>query len=367
MFHDYERFSRITVLAIIGVLCLTGMAGSVSAQEHRTGSTITIGPDETHEGDLETTAGEVVVAGTVDGDLTATGGSVTITGSVTGDLTATGGDVFIDGDIEGALTATGGDVYVRENATIGGTVDVTAGTISIAGSINGETQLDGDSITVGPTAVIDGDLAYRADNINLADEAEITGTVAERDDFESSPFSDISMPDIPDWAVTPLLGIYFFLANFVLGAVLLLGAPRFSERVTEQGVTRPVTSSGIGLATLIGTPIVIGALLLTLVGIPLAFFAGYSFFFILWVGLVYGAFVVGTWGLSLFDHVHRWGALTFGLALASLVGILPYVGILLIAFVLVGIGALVRALYDWRFCGDGDDNRPQRSVPASAR
>ena len=361
----HSQFGRIAVLTLVGLLCISIIGGVAGAQEQRTGSTVTIGPDEVHNGDLEATGGDVYIEGTVDGDLTITGGSVTVSGDVSGDLTVTAGSAIVSGNVDGNLRIVGGDVHIREGATIGGATETTGGTITVDGTLAGDTRLDGESITIGRTATIDGDLDYTAETVDISDEAEITGELRERDDA-STAFPDVSLPDIPETAVTPLVGLYLFLANFLLGAVLLVAAPRFSDFVSEQGVDRPVVSGGVGRATLIGMPFVFALLFISIIGIPLAFFAGYGFVFVLWVGLVYGAFVIGTWGLSLVDISHKWGALALGLATVSLVNALPYVGVLLVLIALFGMGAFVRALYGWRTGTDGDDTGSDGAPPFPA-
>ena len=362
----HSQFGRTAILVIVGLLCVSIIGGVASAQEQRTGSTVTIGPDEVHQGDLEATGGEVYIEGTVDGDLTTTGGSVTVTGNVTGDLTVTAGSAIIAGNIDGNLRSVGGDVHIREGATVGGTTEAIGGTITVDGTLADDTQLSGDSITVGPTATIDGNLAYSAETVEISNDAEISGELSERNDLDGAAFSDVSLPDIPDIAVTPLIGLYLFLANFLLGAVLLVAAPRFSDHVSEQGTDRPVLSGGVGVATLLGMPFLLGALFISIVGIPLAFFASYSFIFVVWVGLVYGAFVVGRWGLSLFDIDRQWGALVFGLAIVSLLNALPYVGFLLIIIALLGLGSFVWVLYKWRTDDDQADTQSDGDPPFPA-
>ena len=368
MSYSAQRSGRLAVLVIVGLLCLSSSIGVVHAQDQRTGGSITIGPDETHDGDLEVTAGTVLVAGSVDGDLTATGGSVTVTGDVAGDVTATGGSVILEGTVDGGLTATGGDVHVRDDATVDGVVEATGGTVAVNGTIDDATRLDGESVTVGPTAMIDGDLTYSGDETAVSNEAEIAGEITETDrDAGPAPFSDVSLPDIPDGAVTPLLNVYLFFANFLLGAIVLVVVPRFSDRVADRGIDRPIVSGGVGVATVIGIPFIIGALALSIVGIPLAFLATYSSVFLLWVGLVYGAFVIGTWGLSVFEYSHRWGGLALGLAIVSLSNALPYVSVLLILIALLGVGALIRALYEWRVTTDDKQGSPPMpAVPDGA-
>ena len=363
MFGHGDGIGRLAVLAIVALACLSASPGIAGAQETRTDGSVTVGPDETYEGDLEATAGDVRIEGTVDGDLTATGGTVTVTGEVTGESTATAGSVIVAGDIGGDLTATGGEIHLREGSTVDGNVEATGGTITVEGNVDGDVRLDGDTVTVGPTASIDGDLTYSADRADIADGAEITGTVTERDDSGAAPFSDVSIPEIPDAATALLAGLYLFAANFLLGAVLISVAPRFSDRVSRQGIDHPAKSGGVGLATLVGTPVLVVALFVSIVGIPLAFFASYAFVFLLWAGLVYGAFAIGTWVLSRLDRGGRWAALSSGLAIVSVVSALPYVGVSLVAVAVLGLGAFVRTLYERR--SDRGTDEPENQASGS--
>lgn len=362
---DTDRARRTIVLTVVGLLCLSAGVGLASAQDQRAGGTVTIGPDETHEGDLEASAGTVVVEGTVDGDLIANGGSVTVTGNVTGDLTVNAGTVIIGGHVDGELTATGGDVRIRDGATVQGPVEIHGGAVTIDGTIEGDTRIEGETLTVGPTATIDGDLDHQTDEIEISEDATITGTITEREDLGAGPLSDVSLPEIPDTVFSLLAGIYLFLANLALGALALLLAPRFSDQVSTRGIDRPAVCGGVGLVTLIVTPAVIVMLLLSVVGIPLAFFATYGFIFLAWLGLVYGAFSLGTWGLTLVDRDSRWGALALGLAIVSLVNALPYVGFLLVAVVLLGLGALALGIYERWTDGNGD-GEGSTDAPGSA-
>jgi cytoskeletal protein CcmA (bactofilin family) len=360
-----DRRRRLAALAFVALLCLPVAAGAASAQEQRTGGSVTIGPDETHEGDLEVTAGDVLVEGTVDGDLTATGGSVTVTGEVTGDLTATAGSTIVEGAVGGNLRAVGGEVHLRESATVDGAVDATGGTITLDGAVGDGATLEGDDVAVGPTATVGGDLRYSADSVDIADGADVDGEIIERERSGGGPFTGVSLPELPESAVAPLIGIYLFFANVLLGAALLAAAPGFSDRVSDRGGDRPLLCGGVGLAVVFGAPFLLVALFLSVVGIPLAFFAGYGLLFAAWVGLVYGAFVLGTWLLSVFDRAHRWGALVLGLAIVSLVYALPYVDVLLVAVGLLGIGSLALTLYHRRTGGDdGADRHEAAEAPA---
>jgi hypothetical protein len=158
-----------------------------------------------------------------------------------------------------------------------------------------------------------------------------------------------------------LAGLYLFAANFVLGGVFLVAAPAFADRVAEGGADRPLASGGVGVLTVIAAPFVLLALFLSVVGIPLAFFASYGIVFLLWAGMVYGAYLVGTVGVSRLGVGGRWGALALGTALVGAAAAVPYVGWLIVVVTLLGTGALVRALYGRRF-GDGGERGPDEEV-----
>jgi len=359
---------RAAVIAAVCLLCASLLVGVAGAQSARTGGTVTVPAGETHEGDLEATGGEVVIEGTVDGDLTATGGEVRIPGNVTGEATATGGTVSVGGEIGDGLTATGGEVRIGEAASVGGTLEAVGGTVSLNGTVEGDADLEGETVTVGETASIGGDLAYAADAVDIADGAEIGGDVTEREG-EAAPFDDISLPDLPGPASAVLAGLYLFAANFVLGAVFLVAAPAFSDRVAEGGADRPLASGGVGILTVIASPFVLLALFLSIVGIPLAFFASYGVVFLFWAGVVYGAYLVGTVGVSRLGVGGRWAALALGTALVGAAAAVPYAGWIIVVVTLLGTGALVRALYGRRFGdegGRGPDEGIEGAVPYPA-
>jgi cytoskeletal protein CcmA (bactofilin family) len=333
---DGGRTRRLAFVAIAGLVCLALVAPVASAQSQRTGGTVVLEADETHEGDLDVTAGEVRIHGTVEGDLEATGGSVAVNGTVEGDLDAAGGTVVIGSP-----------------ARIDGSATVAGGTITVAGAIGDDARLDGGSVEVAPAATIEGDLTYSAEEAAI-DETSVTGSVTERDGPGAGPLSSAALSDVPEWAATPLVNAYLFCANFVLGAILVTAAPNVSTAIAKRGADRPLSSGGVGLAAVFGAPFVLGALFLSIVGIPLGFLAVYGLVFAVWAGLVYGGLALGRFGLSLVGREGTWGALAVGLAAISLANAVPYLRVVVGLVALGGLGALAWVLYDRR-TGGGDE------------
>ena len=320
---------RRTVPAVLAVLVvLATLPGTAAAAATQTGGTVTVGPDETIEGDLEAFAGSVVVEGTVTGDLEAAAGNVEITGTV-------------EGDVEAA----GGSVTVGEGARIGGSLSAGAGTVLVDGRVDGNAEIGAEEIRLGPNADIRGDLTYDG-QLERADSATVDGTVAPSDDVEVSPGGPtVSLP-------SGTFTAYGVLANLVAGAVLLVAFPRFSTTVADGVDADPLRTGAFGLLALIAIPIVCTLLLLTVIGIPLSIAGFVAYAFLVWAGALYGRFAIGRWLLEQADRDSRWLALLVGVLAVALLKLVPILGDLVeAAVVLVGLGALVLALHD-RYQGD---------------
>jgi cytoskeletal protein CcmA (bactofilin family) len=344
---------RVGALLLATVLVLSVFPGAALAQQstsERVGGTVVVGPGETVDGDLEAVGGTVIVEGTVDGDLEATGGSVVISGRVTGDVEVVGGSITIEGVVDGSVEAAGGSVVVREGARVG-SLDAAAGDVRVAGTVDGNARLAGERVELTPSASIGGNVEHDAEEFVRAPGASVGGSVTRNDDISVSATPWTGPVDFPFPAgggvslPTGLFAAWGLVVNLVLGAVLLLVAPGFSRSVTELGTRRPARSGAFGLLTLVGVPILLVLLLVTVVGIPLSLLGAVVFAVLLWVTFVYGALVAGTWLASLADNENRWGALLVGLLAAAILGFVPVLGGLVqFALLVVGTGAFVLAL-----------------------
>ncbi|MCL7416222.1 MAG: polymer-forming cytoskeletal protein [Halalkalicoccus sp.] len=329
----------LSVLAAVLVV-LSLFSGVAAAQETRSGETVVIEEDETVEGDLTAVASTVVVQGTVDGDLTAFGGDVLIEGEVTGDAEAFAGTVRVTGDVGGEVNAAAGTVVVSEGASVGA-LSAAGGNVAIEGTVAGDVEAAAGSVSLGSEAVVGGDLTYGGE-LNRHPDAEVAGSVSEESTTGPVPAPIGELPTPPTW----LGPIYWLLVNLVLGAVLLAAFPRFSDGVATTARTAALKSVGVGVLVLVGVPIALGLVAVTLVGIPLSVAGALLFALLLWIGSVYGRFALGAWLLALADAENRWIALVLGLVVVAVVGLLPYLGEFVdLLVLLVGLGALSLALY----------------------
>ena len=316
------------------VVVLAAVPAPVAADVTRTGDTIVVDEDETIDDNLTAFGGTVIVRGTVDGDLTAFAGDIFVDGEVDGDVTAFAGNVRIAGNVSGSVDAVGGNVAIGEEARVGGQLEAAAGNVVIEGEVERDVRVGAGTITVGPSAVVGGDFVYDGD-LNRADGAQIAGEVRQ----ESDVGLDLGFtgPLVPNWVGW----VYGFLVNFVLGAVVLLAFPRFSNGIADRATADPLRSAGVGLLLFVGIPVLLVVLFISLVGIPLGLLGMLTYAILLWVGYVYGAFAVGMRVVGAADTGGRWLALFVGLLLAAIVGFVPILGGLVQFLVLLlGLGAL---------------------------
>lgn len=314
--------ARTVSLALVVLLAVTFVPG-VAAAEDRVGGSVVVGPDET-----------------IDDDLDVAGGSVVIQGTVTGDVSVAAGSVRIDGTIEGDLEVSGGSVELGEEGTVGGNLEAGAGSVLVAGTVGGNAELAAETITLAETAAIEGNLTYAGDLVQ-EDGARVGGTITE--DEVSPGVVNTDGMNVPAWAST----VYFLLANAILGVLLLLVMPVFSQSVASRVTDSPLRSGGTGLLALVAVPIALTLLLLTIVGIPLSILGFFLYLTLLWVGAIYGRLAVGMWLLSQFGRAEPWTGLIVGLVVVAALSFVPVVGGLVeLAVVLLGLGALSLSLYD---------------------
>lgn len=351
----FPRRSRLAILGVLLVLFGATVPG-IAAAESRMGGTVLVDTDETVDG-LEAIGGDVTVLGTVDGDLSGVAGSVTVVGNVTGSVDVAAGSIRVEGRVGGDLEAGAGSVTIARDGVVAGDVEVGAGSVTVAGTIEGSARIGADVITVRSSAHVLGDFEYDGD-LRRGDGARIDGTVTRNPDlglggfFSSGPFPKVG---------EVVSSIYFFLVNLAMGALLLLAFPRFSDRLATSSVERPGRTSLVGIAALVGIPIGLVLIGLTIVGIPFSLLGIGVYALLLWIGAVYGRLIVGVWLLSLVGEGGRWLGFIVGMLAMVIVQRLPYVGGILELFVLVlGLGALVLGLRRWF------RRRRDRDVPSQA-
>ena len=334
--------------AVVAAVIIIGLLPGVAAAQAGIGGTIVVEEGETVSS-VEAVGGTIIVHGTVTGDVSGAAGSVIIAGTVEGDVNVATGSLEITGQVDGNVASGTASFYLSEEGSIAGNLDIGTADARIEGTIGGDARIGAETIFLGETATIAGSLTYDGDlqgNLDAV-EGEIT---------RDRTLTTTIMPDLQP-LTTWVFAVYTFLANLVLGALLLVLFPRFSQGVADRVREDPIRTGGIGFGLLIGIPMLLLVLTLTIIGIPLMLVGAFLFVLVIWIALVYGRFAVGAWLLSLlvgnddtaFAGINRrWVALILGLLVIPVVAQLPYIGWLINGLVfLLGLGAVGWGLYEW--------------------
>lgn len=328
-----------TALLAVWCIVVASFSGTVAA-DPRFGGNIVVREGQT-VGDVEAVGGSVVVHGTVNGDLAGVAGSVVIYGTVTGDVEMAAGSVVVadSGTVEGAMT-------------------VGTGSLVVDGTVLGDVTAGAGEIALGPDARIAGDLRYDPDASLTGNRGAVEGRIVA--DSAIGGGVDVG-PTIPG----VVFDVWGLVVGLLVGALLLYGAPEFSDRVTGMAVGDPLRSGGIGLLAVIAAPVVALLLVITIVGIPLALLGAVLFGVVAWIGSLYGRLAIGAWLADSLDRESRLATLLLGFLSVFVVGLVPFLGGLVqVVVALLGLGALALVVNRRRQRDAGEDEPTPAGPPA---
>lgn len=232
-----------------------------------------------------------------------------------------------------------------------GDVVVLDGRIEVTGQVSGSVVSLNGPVEVGPNAQILGDVIAR-DRIRIAEGARIGGTVRAGTAFTFRGAIDLFGPFAAWLAIAA--------STLILGALLVLLAPRGADAVAAAASGSALASGGIGLAAFVGLPVLAVLGVLSLVGLPLGLGLLLALAFLYSVGYAWSVYAVGRalWR----EPRSRWLALLFGWLIVAALSAIPYVGGL-VWFVgaVLGLGAMTVAA--WRARGAGGRHRTGGKMP----
>ena len=370
-----RRFRRATTFAVVmaAALCAVALPPPAAAADTEHGNpNYTLAAGQVVKTDLIVAADRTVIDGDVDGDLIAWSRNITVNGHVKGDVLGWGQLVTVNGTVDGNLRtfcqmltifgtvrknamAWSGDVNLDQKGKIGGSVTLGAGDGELNGSIGGDVLAFIGGLEIdGP---IGGNVRVRAGHLSIGSEAVIAGTTK----YEGNNMAEVAAgaklanpieftrhkrgPDrtSPRYYRHQIL---LWGAGFIFGLVLLLVAPGFFYDVTNA-CKKVASASGMGVLCLIAFPVAAVLVCVTIVGIPVGITALFLYLIALYstqvfVGAWLGERILGT-GVGFGPTL---GRLALGLGIIRVIRVIPYLGALVGAIVIVwGLGALVLTLY----------------------
>ena len=262
-------------------------------------------------------------------------------------IVITGGAVVPVGQTAGDVIAFDGPVRIAGHAT--GDVIAVSGPVRITGRVDGDVAAVSDRAFLAPTARVGGDLLYGDERPVVAQGARVDGSIKDKNwaDTLSSP----------GWGLAGSLAWWLAVtvSTFVVGALLLLLAPRMLAAAERSARRHLWPAVGWGVLVAIAVPLVAVLALVTLVGIPLGVALLLALVPVMLVAYVTFAWILGRRMLK--PHVSPWLALLAGWGVLRVLALIPVVGFLVgLVATVIGLGALVVALWHAR--------RPEAPVSA---
>jgi len=366
--------SSLFVAAVILATVLPGRA----VEKRRGQPALTIEQNETIDDTLVATGETVAIDGTVNGDLMTSGRTVIIRGTVKGNVFAWGQNVEITGTVEGSvfsssqiltvrgqvshsiyswaqflrlepLSHVGAVVIGSQQVDLHGKVDKSvvafAGAANVRGEIGRDLLFRGSTVELASPTHIGGNfLAYVRDarNIHIASGVTIAGKNETHLRGASNRFGR------PGFY---FLQVVSLIAAFLVGSVAILLVPKFFQS-TSQAVGSVWRSLGLGFAILVGTPVAVLLVCVTLIGLPLGLLTLALYVIGLYLAKIFVGAFLGHMVLKVNIPSTRRSilALLIGLLILTLLFQIPVIGALLHLVVFCfGLGAFTWQIYgDWR-------------------
>lgn len=318
------------------------------------------------EDDLYVSGDNIKINGVVDGDLIVFGNNILVDGTVTGDLYLIGSTVSVSGNVYGnsilagssvktAGTYGGNLIFLAMMSDINGSMskDILgfAGTTTITGTITDDVRIASGQIH--STATVGGDFLVETDNYTI-DENDIAGQlILGLNQFipkQEEKKLDVSVNDFLGFNLG--LAVVSFIGMYIVGVILIMGAPVKTLKIEKKIITswsEFLKSFAIGIVILFTIPLPIFFLILTLVGVPLAFLITGILLFLSIFGTVWAESAIGQKILQLTKKKDngRLISLLLGRLISSIVKLIPFVnGIYTVSLIALTVGSVARTKYE---------------------
>lgn len=325
--------------------------------------------------DVSALGGTLSIVAPVAGDALLLGGTIAVDRPIGGDLRAAGGRVIVTAPVAGDLALAGGMVVASSTALdtriIGGTVSVSGSggkaviygaDVFLSGSFAGDvTVIASDSLALAEDTVINGTLSYDApQEVAIPATATVTGGVTYTG--ASSYLPTVEQAKTFAIAGASVFFVVRILAVLIASALLAGLFPAFTQRVADRALTRSpgrfALLALLGFAVVFAAPVLIFILLVSFVGMAVAFLLLAAYVLLLMLGYLYAGILAGAAlgrGLLKRERV-TWKLALVGMLTLYLVGTVPVIGgIIASVLFLAATGSIVVIAHRAAFARDSEE------------
>jgi len=356
------------------------LAADVSAVGQVRGDVTVFGADVrldlTTDGETQIVAADIELDGLVRSSVSLAGADIRVGAEILEDLEAAGADVTLNGSVAGDAAIAGATVILTPDSAIAGEAELAGRALIIEGRLASGAQIEAREVTI--SGMISGPVTIRARDVVFEAGAQLSGPVTVRSpnapriaegvemgeiNHIVDPFDDYDFdkPDvnigIEDFGFAPspwAAGGVMAASAFLLGLLVALASPRGVSKIASSFRQRPWIAGLLGLVVLAVLPILtitlFVLLLVTVIGIPLAFLLIFALPIVLFLSFAFGGIVIGDLVLNRSGDPAGFG-LRAGSFLAALLAIallsaIPVLGFIVLPLVLcIGLGAWTLAIF----------------------
>lgn len=275
-----------------------------------------------------------------------------------------GSSVNVSGEVKKDLFAAGSTVEITDSASIGRDVFVAGETVLVKTNLSGNAFIGGNRVVL-ENITIDGNTTIEAEEIVVKGRVAIAGKLKHNEDARISGSENLSYGSLEKTSaietssahrpvnsfLTKIKTTLFFLVGRIVVTIILVAvASKFSKKMLDNfELKNSWKDLALGLGLIIGLPLAIIFVCITLIGLPLGLvtltFYGLAIYF---AKSVTGGVVGDVLAKKLFkkDKMNILAKYTIGTILVVLLGLLPYIGGLISAVaVCFGFGYLIHNLF----------------------
>ncbi|MBX4198345.1 hypothetical protein KW782_03365 [Candidatus Parcubacteria bacterium] len=310
-------------------------------------------------GDFVGAGGNLFISGNVTNDVIVAGGAINVVGTIGDDLRAAGGSLVISGSVADDAILAGGQVSVISGSTIGGDLIVSGGRVVVDGEVLGRIEAAGGEVIINGT--VHGNVTVHADMVVIGEAAVINGKLIYSSAKEAKVHQNAKISGGVEYNTTGYKNRAAHKALWILIKLLTLAVSAYIlqwiyGKVAVRLVTDSTKNSGRnilrGLAVLVVTPIIIGLLMITVVGIPVAVVLLLAYIVLLVLSCLMVPIFLGgiVWKyLKKNDRMTlNWQTALVGAFLTLLLKFIPIVGpIIIFIFMLLVLGTVTKMKVDY--------------------
>lgn len=293
--------------------------------------------------DIRCGGGSILHEGTVAGDLVVTGGRISVVKKavVSGDLLSAGGEVILDGHVKGDVRNASGKFTL--NGIVDRKLDCKGGEITVNGVIGDNAVIAAEDIKVGPAAKFSKEVRYWNEEGSLDFKNSLQGGSATYD-----PGLEIEDGKWHYLGFASLIMVLWYLGT----ALLMLFLVQYLFSLTFKNAANTVKNAslkslGLGVLFLVGVPITIAVLFITVIGVPLAILTFIGYLTVILLATIIVSLLISNWiNNTFYQSIWKNGrivAAAFGIFIfLKLASLTPAIGpLIMLLLVCMAFGGLL--------------------------